>query len=77
MCITKEREIGIAQLFLRMRTIKVGVAYVALPAEKMSESEEEAVVSLQEVLEETNQLEETANAVLGGSDDASCTYPNV
>ena len=33
------------------------------------------MVSLQDVLEENQQLEETANAVLGPSDDSSCTYP--
>ena len=37
----------------------------------------EAVVSLQDVLEEDQQLEQTANAVLGPSDDTRCTYPKV
>jgi E3 ubiquitin-protein ligase UBR7 len=32
------------------------------------------VVSLQDVIEEDQQLEQIANAVLGGSDDSSCTY---
>ena len=41
------------------------------------ELEEDTVVSLQDVLEENRQLEETANAVLGPSDDSSCTYPKV
>ncbi|CAI8011601.1 Putative E3 ubiquitin-protein ligase UBR7 [Geodia barretti] len=36
--------------------------------------DEDTVVSLQDVLEENRQLEETANAVLGPSDDSSCTY---
>ena len=57
-----------------MRVNKVGV--VGLGAGEMS-SEEEGVVSLQDVLEENRQLEETANAVLGASDDSSCTYPKV
>ena len=35
------------------------------------------VVSLQDVIEEDQQLEQTANAVLGGSDDSSCTYSKV
>lgn len=41
------------------------------------EDAEEAVVSLQDVLEEDQQLEQTANAVLGPSDDTKCTYPKV
>ena len=43
----------------------------------MAADEEDTVVSLQDVLEENRQLEETANAVLGPSDDSSCTYSNV
>ena len=39
--------------------------------------DEDTVVSLQDVLEENRQLEETANAVLGPSDDSSCTYSKV
>lgn len=38
---------------------------------------EESVVSLQDVLEEDQQLEQTANAVLGDSDDSQCTYTKV
>lgn len=38
------------------------------------EDEEDNGVTLEEVLEEEAQLEEDANAVLGGSDDANCTY---
>lgn len=38
---------------------------------------EDAVVSLQDVIEEDQQLEQTANAVLGPSDDSTCTYPKV
>lgn len=34
-------------------------------------------VSLQEVLEESRELEEIANAVLGDSDDSCCTYAQV
>ena len=43
----------------------------------MSGEDGEAVVSLQDVLEEDQQLEQTANAVLGDSDDTQCTYPKV
>ena len=43
----------------------------------MSGDGEEAVLSLQDVLEEDQQLEETANAVLGDSDDTQCTYSKV
>ncbi|XP_064403626.1 putative E3 ubiquitin-protein ligase UBR7 [Halichondria panicea] len=41
----------------------------------MSEGDTDGVVSLQEVLEEDQHLEDTANAVLGDSDDTQCTYP--
>lgn len=37
-------------------------------------SDEQEVVSLQDVLEEDQQLQVTANAVLGDSDDSQCTY---
>ena len=37
----------------------------------------DTVVSLQDVLEEDQRLEQTANAVLGASDDSSCTYTKV
>lgn len=37
----------------------------------------EAVVSLAQVVEEDRELEETANAVLGDSDDSQCTYSKV
>ena len=43
----------------------------------MCEEDQDAVVSLQEVLEEDQHLEDTANAVLGDSDDTQCTYPKV
>ena len=39
--------------------------------------DDEAIVSLQDVVEEDQQLEQTANAVLGDSDDTQCTYPKV
>lgn len=42
---------------------------------KMSNPEEEdSGITLVDVLEEEDQLEEDANAVLGGSDDQNCTY---
>lgn len=43
----------------------------------MSAADDETVVSLQDVLAEDQQLEQTANAVLGDSDDTQCTYPKV
>lgn len=43
----------------------------------MSCDGEEQVLSLQDVLDEDQQLEETANAVLGDSDDSQCTYQKV
>ena len=45
---------------------------------KMStEGGDDTIVSLQDVVEEDQQLEQTANAVLGDSDDTQCTYPKV
>lgn len=38
------------------------------------EKDEGNVVTMVDVLEEENELEEDANAVLGGSDDKTCTY---
>lgn len=38
---------------------------------------DDAIVSLQDVVDEDQQLEQTANAVLGDSDDTQCTYPKV
>ncbi len=35
------------------------------------------IVSLQDVLEEDKELENTANAVLGDSEDAKCSYYKV
>ena len=39
--------------------------------------EEDTTVSLQDVLEEDKDLEDTANAVLGDSDDTKCSYSKV
>lgn len=38
---------------------------------------EEATVSLVDVLEEDEELEQEASAVLGGSDSEKCSYPEV
>lgn len=38
---------------------------------------EEATVSLVDVLEENEELENEASAVLGGSDSEKCSYPEV
>ena len=38
------------------------------------EAEDDAVVSMVEILEAEEKLQEDANAVLGGSDDRNCTY---
>ena len=40
-------------------------------------SVEEESISLQDVLEEDQELESTANAVLGDSDDSKCSYSKV
>jgi E3 ubiquitin-protein ligase UBR7 len=37
----------------------------------------EDVLSMVDVLQEDNELEEEANAVFGDSDDQHCTYPKV
>ena len=39
--------------------------------------DEDTIVSLQDVLEEDQELENTANAVLGDSDDTECSYNKV
>lgn len=46
----------------------------SIDAGKHTDDEEDNAVTLVEILEEEAQLEEDANAVLGGSDDANCTY---
>ena len=44
---------------------------------EMEEEDEEEVVSMVEVLAEQQALEESADAVLGDSDDRNCTYLQV
>ena len=39
--------------------------------------DEDSVVSIKDVVEEEQELQETANAVLGDSDDTNCTYAKV
>ena len=46
------------------------------PSGSMMEDEENSVTML-DVLQEENALEEDANAVLGASDDQHCTYSKV
>jgi len=41
---------------------------------QLNDEEEDGGITLVDVLEEEAQLEEDANAVLGGSDDKNCTY---
>ena len=41
------------------------------------EPDEDTIVSLHDVLEEDEELENTANAVLGDSDDKDCSYSKV
>lgn len=43
----------------------------------MSESDGEKVVTMMDVLQEQQDFEEDANAVLGASDDKNCTYSKV
>jgi E3 ubiquitin-protein ligase UBR7 len=42
-----------------------------------TERDDDTILSLQDVVEEDQRLEQTANAVLGDSDDTQCTYPKV
>lgn len=39
--------------------------------------DDDSGITMIDVLEEEQELEEDANAVLGGSDDQNCTYPSV
>ena len=39
-----------------------------------TENEDDSAISMLDVLEEQQELEENANAVLGDSDDRNCTY---
>ncbi len=39
--------------------------------------DEDTVLSLDDVLEEDKELEDTANAVLGDSEDSDCSYSKV
>ncbi|XP_076331777.1 putative E3 ubiquitin-protein ligase UBR7 [Tachypleus tridentatus] len=43
--------------------------------ERNGEEEEECGITMLDLLEDEQELEEDANAVLGGSDDKNCTYP--
>lgn len=44
---------------------------------EIPEKEDANVVTMVDVLEEENELEEDAYAVLGGADDKACTYSKV
>ena len=39
--------------------------------------DEDSVVSIKDVVEEEKEIQDTANAVLGDSDDTNCTYSKV
>lgn len=51
--------------------------FLATMAETTVENIEENSLTMLDVLQEENQLEEDANAVLGASDDKNCTYSKV
>lgn len=53
--------------------------FFALVSSRMAANDgaEEATVSLVDVLEEDEELENEASAVLGGSDSEKCSYPEV
>lgn len=44
---------------------------------EMAECDGEKVVTMMDVLQEQQEFEEDANAVLGASDDKNCTYSKV
>lgn len=44
---------------------------------EMAECDGDKVVTMMDVLQEQQDFEEDANAVLGASDDKNCTYPKV
>lgn len=44
---------------------------------EMAESDGDRVVTMMDVLQEEEQIEEDANAVLGASDEKNCTYSKV
>lgn len=44
------------------------------PSNNQEEVEDDVAVSMVEILEAEEKLQEDANAVLGGSDDRNCTY---
>lgn len=48
-----------------------------MSAEGVGVAAVEESVSLQDVLDEDQELESTANAVLGDSDDSKCSYSKV
>lgn len=51
---------------------------MSTPGTNVVDAEEpDTIVSLQDVLEEDQELENTANAVLGDSDDTECSYAKV
>ena len=49
----------------------------SLPEKSVENCEDENSVTMLDVLQEENQLEEDANAVLGAADDKNCTYNEV
>ena len=57
-----------------MESDKVDVESTEFNNIQHTDEEEDRGITLVDVLEEEAQLEEDANAVLGGSDDKNCTY---
>lgn len=70
-------------LFPLRETLKVNVnssvrlLNMAETVKTVDNVDEENSVTMLDVLQEENQLEEDANAVLGASDDKNCTYVKV
>lgn len=47
------------------------------PEESAFPDEDEETITMLDVIERENELEEEASAVLGNSDEKNCTYPKV
>lgn len=65
------------QIALRFRSNSDQMAANGDKDADMSEYDGEKVVTMMDVLQEQQDFEEDANAVLGASDDKNCTYSKV
>lgn len=54
-----------------------GVSTSSQPIESAFPDEDEETITMLDVIERQDKLEEEASAVLGNSDEKNCTYPKV